>query len=150
MPFYNLYFLHVGSVYCTRDVSNPTAVYVVQGGEAVLQCGFESNNMIWQVYSDGVWNNIADGGDVLNVSKYSTSKNSPTGQYYRFHILNVDVSDLKKYRCEGVVSGMIQKLYLQLILLGRCNYTSVICMVWKIKGCIVVGESRIMFQIRPL
>jgi hypothetical protein len=36
---------------------------------------------------------IADGGAVIDNSKYSTSKNSLTGLYYRLHILNVGVSD---------------------------------------------------------
>jgi hypothetical protein len=39
--------------------------------------------MDWYVYNGGRRNVIADGGDTINVSKYSTSKN-PTGLYYRF------------------------------------------------------------------
>ena len=69
---------------------------------------------------------IASGADTIDDSKYSTSKNPSTGLYYRLHILNVEVSDLKKYRCEGNVNGGIQNFYLQLILIGTCNYTSVI------------------------
>ena len=106
--------------------------------------------MIWQGYNGGKWQNIAAGSDVLDGSKFSTSNNPSTRLYYRLHILNVEVSDVKKYRCDGVVNGMFQHFYLQLILLGRCNYTSVIFKVWTIEGFIVVGESRIMFEVRPL
>ena len=101
------------------------------------------------MYNGGRWNVIADGGDTINVSKYSTSKN-PTGLYYRLHILNVGESDVKKYICEGTVNGQILSFYLQLILSGRCKYTSVVSKVWKIEGFIVVGESRILFEARPL
>ena len=69
---------------------------------------------------------IADGGNVINGSKYSTSKNSPTGLYYRLHILNVEVYNVKKYRCEGNVNESIKVFYLQLHLLGRRNYALVI------------------------
>ena len=75
-------FLCVGSVYCTSDVSNPTPVYVVEGGEAVLQCGFESSGHSWYVYNGGHWNIIADKGDTINGSKYSVSTNPSTGLYY--------------------------------------------------------------------
>jgi hypothetical protein len=77
--------------------------------------------MDWYVYNGGSWNVIADGGDTINVSKYSVSKNPSTGLYYRLHILNVGESDVKKHKCEGVVNGMILSFYLQLILSGRCN-----------------------------
>ena len=126
-------------IYCigTSDVSNPTPVYVVEGGEAVLQCEFGSSKLTWQVYSDitevggdvcigcavlsivGAWVNIADGGDI-NGSKYSTSKIPSTELYYKLHILNVGVSDVKKNRCEAVVNGRIQLFYLKLDLIGRC------------------------------
>jgi hypothetical protein len=106
--------------------------------------------MVWQVYNGGVWINIADNSDVSDASKYSTSKNPSTGLYYRLHILNVEVSDVKKYRCDGVVNEIIQIFYLQLILLGRCNYASVIFKVYKIEGFVVVGELRILFEVRPL
>ena len=135
---------------CTRDISNPTPVYVVQGGEAVLQCGFESYRLDWDVYNGGNVIIIASRADTINGSKYSTSKNPSTGLYYRLHILNVGMSDLKKYRCEAPVNGMILNFYLQLILSGRCNYTSVVFLVWKIEGFIVVGESRILFEVRLL
>ena len=48
-----LYFCCVGSVYCTNDISNPTPAYVVQDGEAVLQCAFESSRLSWRVYNGG-------------------------------------------------------------------------------------------------
>ena len=75
---------------------------------------------------------IADGGAVIDNSKYSTSKNSLTGLYYRLHILNVGVSDVKKYRCEGNVNGRIKFFYLQLYLLGRRNYALIILKVGDI------------------
>ena len=64
---------------------------------------------------------IAADGDTVDDSKYTVSKNPPlTGLYYRLHILNVGVSDIKKYKCEADVN-MIQMFYLQLINIGRCN-----------------------------
>ena len=64
-------------------------------------------------------NIIASGSSVIDGSKYSISKNPSTGLYYRLHILNVGVSDLKKYTCQAVVNGVIQHFYLQLILIGQ-------------------------------
>ena len=81
---------------------------------------------------------IASGADVIDNSKYLTSKNPSTGLYYRLHILNVGVSDVKQYRCQAY-NEMIQIFYLQLILLCRYNYTWVVSKVWKIEGFIVVG-----------
>jgi hypothetical protein len=47
------YFLHLyinlKSLSRTSDISNPNPVYVVQGGEAVLQCGFESKKLSWKL-----------------------------------------------------------------------------------------------------
>jgi hypothetical protein len=123
----------VDNVYCTSDESNPTPVYVVEGGEAVLQCGFESSRLVWCVYNCGGWNIIAAGGDTTENFKYSVSKNPSTGLYYRLHILNVGVSDLKKYRCERNVNGMIQIFYIELDLLGiykrvfSSYYISLLC-----------------------
>jgi hypothetical protein len=89
----------VGSVNCASDISNPTPVYVVQGGEAVLQCGFEDRRLLWQVYNDdGSTDPVAGGDTTIDSSKYSVSKNPLTGLYYRLHILNVGISDLKKYK----------------------------------------------------
>ena len=68
----------------------------------------------------GRWVYIAFDGDVIDRSKYSVSKNPLTGLYYRLHIQNVGVSDVKKYRCEGIVNAVIQQFYLELDLLGRC------------------------------
>jgi hypothetical protein len=42
---FNTFIWHVGSVYCISDILNPTPVYVVQGDDAVLQCGFESSSL---------------------------------------------------------------------------------------------------------
>ena len=108
----------VGNVYCTSDESNPTPVYVVEGGEAVLQCAFESNRLKWRVYIGGEWKSIASSNDIIEKSKYNVSTNPSTGLYYRLHILNVGVSDLKKYRCRGLVNTLNQQFYLELDLLG--------------------------------
>ena len=112
-------------MYCTNDESNPTPVYVIQGGEAILQCDFESSSLSWHVYNGGSRDIIASGSDVLDGSKYSTFKN-PSGLYYRLHILNVGESDVKKYRCSGTANGEIKTFFLQLILIGRCYYILVI------------------------
>jgi hypothetical protein len=64
--------------------------YIVERGEAVLHCVFESRGLNWFVHNGGSWNVIADGGDVIGDSKYSTSKNPSTGLYYRLHIRNVE------------------------------------------------------------
>jgi hypothetical protein len=117
-------------VYCTSDASNPTPVYVVQGGEAILQCGFESSRLTWCVYNGGLWDIVASSGDVIDSSKYSVSKNPLTGLYYRLHILNVVVSDL--YKCEAVVNEVIQDFYLQLIFIGMCNYMRKVRTIFKL------------------
>ena len=65
---------------------------------------------------------IASRGDVTDKSKYSVYKNPSTELYYRLHILNVVMSDLKKYKCIGAADGRVQSFYLQLIIIGRCNY----------------------------
>ena len=87
---------------------------------------------------------IADGGAVIDNSKYSTSKNSLTGLYYRLHILNVGVSDVKKYRCEGNVNGRIKFFYLQLYLLGRRNYALVIFKVGTSFLLVVSSENSVL------
>ena len=70
------------------------------------------------MYYGGSVRTVAIDGDAIDDSKYSVSRNALTGLYYRLHILNVGVSDLKKYRCEGLVNGMNQNFYLKLDLLG--------------------------------
>jgi hypothetical protein len=127
-----MHFQCIGSVYCTSDESNPTPVYVVQGEEAVLQCGFESRSLTWQVYNDGTLENVAFGGDVVDGSKYSTSKNPSTVLYYRLHILNVGVSDLKKYRCRTAINEVLHNFYTKLDFLCRYIYTLVIFIVRSI------------------
>ena len=74
------------------------------------------------MYNGGSWNTISAAFDINDIykSKYNVSTNS-AGLYYRLHILNVGMSDVKKYRCEAVVNGVIQNFYLKLDLLGRCN-----------------------------
>jgi hypothetical protein len=78
------------------------------------------------VYNGGSADAVAVSGDVLDDSKYLVSKNPLTGLYYRLHILNVGVSDLKTSRCQTNVNGMNKNFYLKLDFLGRCNYTLVI------------------------
>ena len=73
------------------------------------------------MYNDGSVNTLASGADTVDGSKYSVSKNPSTGLYYRLHIKNVGVSDLKKYRCNARI---FQHFYLQLDVIGR--YTLVI------------------------
>ena len=72
------------------------------------------------MYNDGGWYYLAIGDDVIDGSKYSTFKNPSTELYYKLHILNIGVSDVKKYKCEAVVNGGFQLFYLKLDLLGRC------------------------------
>ena len=74
------------------------------------------------MYNDGGWAIIADRGGTIGDSKYSVSKNPPTGLYCRLHILNAIVSDANMYRCVGNVNGRIELFYLMLDFLGRCNY----------------------------
>ena len=74
-------------------------------------------------------NAIASANDIIDKSKYNVSTN-PAGLYYRLHILNVRVSDVKKYRCSGLVNGVDQEFFLKLDLLGRC-YIMVIFNVMK-------------------
>ena len=119
-------YLCLGSIYCTSNISNPTPVYVVQGGEAVLQCGFESSRLAWRVYNGDDANMVANDSLTIDVSKYSVSTNPSTGLYYRLHILNVGVSDLEKYRCSGLVNGVSRAFYLKLDILCRCTYMLVI------------------------
>jgi hypothetical protein len=101
------------------------------------------------VHNGGSVDIIESGAHVIDNSKYLTSTNPSTGLYYRLHLLNVGVSDVKQYRCQAY-NEMIQIFYLQLILLDSYNYTSVVSKVWKIEGFIVVGESIILFEVRPL
>jgi hypothetical protein len=77
------------------------------------------------VYNGGILYIIASGADIIN-DKYSTSKNPSTGLYYRLHILKVGVSDETKYGCEAGINGVLQNFYLQLILIGMCNYILVV------------------------
>jgi hypothetical protein len=90
----------------------------------------------WYVYKGGKWHIIASGGDVTDSSKYSVSTN-PSGQYYILQILNVGVSDVKKYKCEAVINGDVQSFYLQLNLIGRCNYTLGIFKVEDRENCLI-------------
>ena len=74
-------------------------------------------------------NTIASGFDIKDKSKYKVSTN-PAGLYYRLHILDVEMSDIKKYRCSRLVNAVEQQFYLKLELLGRC-YIMVIFNVMK-------------------
>ena len=85
------------------------------------------------MYNGGSVDIVSNGGDVVDESKYSVSKNPLTGLYYRLHILNVGVSDVKKYRCLAV----FQSFYLKLILRGRCNYILIIFKMEIREGCLI-------------
>ena len=63
-------------------------------------------------------NIIASANDIIYKSKYNVSTNPSTGLYYRLHILNVGVSDVRKYRCQATIEGVTQYFYLMLDLLG--------------------------------
>ena len=82
--------------------------------------------MDWYVFNGDSVNIIASGSDVIDISKYSVSMNPSTGQYYGLHILNVGVSDVKKYRCETAINGVLHYFYTKLEFLSRYIYTSVI------------------------
>ena len=83
------------------------------------------------MYDGGSVTTIAIDGDAIDDSKYLVSNNTLTGLYYRLHIVNVGVSDLKKYRCQGLVNGVNQYFYIQLDLLGGFWYILIICQVRK-------------------
>ena len=83
------------------------------------------------MYNGGSWVRVASASLTIIDSKYSTSRNPSTGLFYRLHILNVAVSDLKKYRCSGL-EVVTKYFYLELILLGRYNYILTIFMVENI------------------
>ena len=100
------------------------------------------------MYNGGSWDIIAYGGEVTDSSKYSVSTNPSTGLYYRLHILNVGESDLKKYICGGIVNGVLQSFYLQLIFIGRYYYLLVTFKVGDI--CFLVGSSKISFEVGSL
>jgi len=51
------------------------------------------------VYNGSSVDIIASGADVIDNSIYLASKKPSTGLYYKLHILNVGVSDIKKHRC---------------------------------------------------
>ena len=115
----------------------------MQGGDAVLQCGFESRSLIWQGY-DGGWYLIANGGDIVDESKHSVSKNPTTNLYYRLLIKNVGLSDLKKYRCQGKnVNDVLQTFYSKLDFIGRCNYILVIFKVENIFYCCLLKKDKL-------
>ena len=78
------------------------------------------------MYNGGSVITVASGADTVDGSKYSVSRNPSTGQYYRLHILNVGVSDIKKYRCKA---SIFQDFYIKLDVLGRYNYSLVILKV---------------------
>ena len=81
------------------------------------------------MYDGGSVTTVAIDGDVIDDSKYSVSKNPSTGLYYRLRILNVEVSDIQKYKCQGLVNGVNQYFYIQLDVLGGCSYILIICQV---------------------
>ena len=81
------------------------------------------------MYDGGSVTTVAIDGVAIDDSKYSVSKNPSTGLYYRLRILNVEVSDIQKYKCQGLVNGVNKYFYIQLDLLGGCSYILVICQV---------------------
>jgi len=83
-------------------------------------------------------NVIANANDINDESKYSVSTNPSTGLYYRLHILNVGVSDLKKYRCQGLVNGVNQNFYIQLDFLGGCSYTLISTDYTLVDNCTII------------
>ena len=66
---------------------------------------------------------VASGADTVDGSKYSVSKNPSKGLYYRLHILNVGVSNIKKHRCKAT---SFQDFYIKLDVLGRYTYSLVV------------------------
>ena len=78
------------------------------------------------MYNGGSVITVASGAVTVDGSKYSVSMNPSTGQYYRLHILNVGVSDIKKHRCKA---NIFQDFYIKLDVLGRYNYSLVILKV---------------------
>ena len=84
------------------------------------------------MFNDDSVNIIASRSDVIDSSKYSVSKNPSTGLYYRLHILNVGISDVKKYRCETAINGVLHYFYTKLDFLSRYIYTLVIFIVRSI------------------
>jgi hypothetical protein len=72
----------------------------------------------YDIIRDDSVNVIASGNDINDKSKYSVYTNPSTGLYYRLHILNVRLSDLRTYVCQAVANGVVQYFYLQLILIG--------------------------------
>ena len=96
------------------------------------------------MYNGGNVDRVAIGSSAAS-SRYTTSKNPSTGLYYRLHILNVGESDLKKFRCGGIVNGVLQNFYLQLIFIGRCYYLLVTFKVGDI--FFLVGSSKILLKL---
>ena len=70
---FDIFIKHVGSVYCTSEINNPTPVYVVEGGEAVLQCAFESSRLTWRVFNGNNVNLTASANYIIDKSKYNVS-----------------------------------------------------------------------------
>jgi hypothetical protein len=81
------------------------------------------------MYDGGSVRTVAIDGDAIDDSKYSVSKNPSTGLFYRLRIVNVRVSDIQKYKCQGRVNGVNQYFYIQLYFLGGCSYILIICQV---------------------
>ena len=78
------------------------------------------------MYTGGSVITVACGADTVDGCKYSVSMNPSTGLYYRLHILNIGVSDIKKHIC---TASNFQDFYIKLDVLGRYNYSLVILKV---------------------
>jgi hypothetical protein len=74
--------------------------------------------MLWQVYSGGSLDVVANEAITIDDSKYSASKNSSSGKYYRLSIKNAGVSDAKKYRCGGLIQYFYLKIYFRSLRAG--------------------------------
>jgi len=90
------------------------------------------------VYYGGTVRTVAINDDAIDDSKYSVSKNPSTGLYYRLDILNVGVTDIKKYRCQRLVNGVNQYFYIQLDFLGGCSYTLIKTEYILVDNCTII------------
>jgi hypothetical protein len=98
------------------------------------------------------WDIIAYNSVTIDNSKYSTSKNPSTGLYYILHILNVEVSDLKKHKCNGIMatrfaSSPLYTLQLSLLLSNpHCRTASPPCTTYTGVGF----DSSLVQHILPI
>ncbi|VDI14605.1 Hypothetical predicted protein, partial [Mytilus galloprovincialis] len=105
----------LGEVYVTGNTneSDPLQLFIKQGEEAVLQCLYESDQLLWDARKNVNIGRttIAVGKDTVNGTKYKVSPKPSTVVYYRLHVLNVQPGDELIYRC---VAGVNKKHFIQL------------------------------------